>query len=639
MFLSKKKLLIFSLLMAWQTSIINASSIQSTLSDKNSAKIQKIINSSHAKITQSDATLIDETLTRGEQDSSFLINNQGLYLALNEALHRFQLISGDKSDRLNQLRTRSEIVLASLSAQPSSAQSEKQSSSPSDSDFSDEELDLAAAMALSLQSQQSAQPENAAQSEQKADASQDILSSLALFWDKNLSTIERLVNFEATQITSETAQIIEQAITLAENNLDNALNFEGNYSMLNFALSEIKIIDRKSNPYLKSLKERSLNLVNILSDLQAAKTAAKNAIDNTAGAGRHEKGAADSPETAGFIQYAESQFYNPSFSREGQISFREIQSAQDYPDVNYPHHSKQEKDIIRKNLQPCKFIIDARGDGNCGYRAFLGSLFFNAISNQNKSIYASLDNLLQQNFIKLFEKYNPALKSANVDASETLKYLLAQLNNLNQCKSIEDIRTLLNKEVAFDYYMIMFFRYLTVDYINNLNISLMTKMIEDRDKENAPEEFQQASETETMIVDGIIRDARDNRKRPLTIQEYTRKFLTWGDELTLDQARILAQVTNIVIQILIESNPYQQLAICRPMNEPIGIADILFVGGHYRVFIPKSYASDYLENFFTQMAEAARLQRAGTIEKKQPKGSVVMNMALSHEQPKTAKNN
>lgn len=633
MFLSKNKLLIFSLLMVWQTSIINASSTQSIFSDKNSAKIQKIINSSHAKITQSDATLIDETLTRGEQDSSFLINNQGLYLGLNEALHRFQLISGDKSDRLNQLRTRSEILLASLSAQPSSAQSEKQSSSPSDSDFSDEELDLAAAMALSLQGQQSAQPEKAAQSEKKADASQDILSSLALFWDKNLSTIERLVNFEATQITSETAQIIEQAITLAENNLDNALNFEGNYSMLNFALSEIKIIDRKSNPYLKSLKERSLNLVNILSDLQAAKTAAKNAIDNTAGAGRHEKGGAtaDSPEAADFIQYAESRFYNPNVKREGQISFREIQSAQDYPDVNYPHHAQKEKDIIRKNLQPCKFIIDARGDGNCGYRAFLGSLFFNALSSKNNGIYGSLDNLLKQNFISLFEKYNPA---ANINASETLKYLLAQLNNLNQCKSIEEIRILLNKEVAFDYYMIMFFRYLTVDYINNLNINLMRKMIDDRDKDEAAEEFKQASENEIMIVEGIVRDARDNGKQPLTIQQYINKFLTWGDELTLDQARILAQVTNIVIHILIENNEYQQLAVCRSMNQSIGTTDLLFVGGHYRVFIPRSYEPDYLENFF---AQARRLQLAGAMQPKQPKGSVLMNMALSEQQPKIAK--
>ena len=255
-------------------------------------------------------------------------------------------------------------------------------------------------------------------------------------------------------------------------------------------------------------------------------------------------------------------------------------------------YAMSKSNIIQKNTQPCRYIIDARGDGNCGYRAFIGSIFLNKAQFKNQQLIPHIQKLLDEKYVQLFIKYDQQFTSnKNAAAIEIQKYLKEQLNILNNFESIEEVYTQLNKEYAFNYYMIMFLRYLIVQYINTLNISRINTMIHQRSDKISNKDnniFNSATEEECLLAFAAIDDN-------ITLDAYKQKILTWKDELTLDQTKLLSTATNITIYTISESNPYQPLAITKNDQE-YGVATILYVEGHYKMFIPKFIEG--LANFF-----------------------------------------
>lgn len=257
----------------------------------------------------------------------------------------------------------------------------------------------------------------------------------------------------------------------------------------------------------------------------------------------------------------------------------DVEHTQDYL-INYDYDP--DKNIIEHNLAPAEYIIDSKGDGNCGYRSFLGSIFINANQSDNASLLVHLNQLLDAQYIQLFEKYDTQYNLHKHDAAVAIKqYLTEQLQKLSEYTDLQEIHDHLNTEYAFVYYMIMFLRYLIADNIAQLNAHTITSIakhtgdfISDQDQEL----FTQASELELLLADALQADNT-------TLPQYLEQIVTWKDELTLDQSRLLAQATGISLYTISQHNQYQPLAIsaAQPAH---GIATILYTDNHYRIFVP-----------------------------------------------------
>jgi|GEM_PF-2444118 len=582
----KTKLILLMCIVGLQTSIMYTSSLksESILLDKAILKsfweehlpiIQGLIDSGRSIITIDDATMIDQALTLGETNPSVL-DFQIQYIILNLALVDITTIMDSSIDLLESLKNRSKMLIERLSIK---------------------------------------QPETTKKSSSH-DISHTRQAMLLSFWNENLPIINNIVKFNATKISNETAQIVEQAIQLGEDNIAISIDFKDNYDLLSFALSGTQSIDTQPLNYLSQLQNQLSHLIKLL-EIEKQTNKSDNQPSGSGSAVAfsqyevHKKASADDSSTMrALIEYAENQFYNPEIPREVQIPFREIETSQVYLDKTCKNFPQDRIKILHDNLAPTEYIIDARGDGNCGYRAFLGSLFFNAFLSKNNNIYPHIIRLLQEKFAILFDTYNPSLHRLT---PAIIAYLIQTIKNLQKSKSIEEIRILLNNEIAFDSYMIMFFRYLIVDHINNFDTKLINEMIRD---DNYPDPA--TDPNEYMIVSAILADKFD--RSPAATQQlihqyktnnlfeiYKQKILSWGDLLTADQTIILARVTNITIERIIEHfKSDQPYALTYPLGQLIGTADILFVGGHYRIFIPKSYEPDYLEKFFNQKIAGAQ---------------------------------
>ena len=178
-------------------------------------------------------------------------------------------------------------------------------------------------------------------------------------------------------------------------------------------------------------------------------------------------------------------------------------------------------------------------------------------------------------------------------AIEIEKYLNDQLAQLSSYTDIKDIHEHLNKEYAFVYYMIMFLRYLIVDYIKTLNattINVITNQTGDFISSSDQEIFQRATEEERLLAYAI----KDDNS---TLLRYVNQILTWQDELTLDQSRLLALATGITLYTISEENRHQPLAISKAEPE-YGMATILYVPGHYRIFVPATHDQNDIITYF-----------------------------------------
>lgn len=227
-----------------------------------------------------------------------------------------------------------------------------------------------------------------------------------------------------------------------------------------------------------------------------------------------------------------------------------IQSIQDNLEEKKRKKRKVESidlQTIGKNFENFDFIIDSRGDGNCGYRSVIVSSYMNnpiAINNYFKT-------LLNEKFVTLFMQYDKLFQKENRKTIGTiiLHYLLSVLVSMNKKKTLNEFTTILNQEITFDYYMIMFMRYMIADYIEKNNL----------------DELSYSTNPKNRIIEEI---------------------LTWKNELDDLETTLLAKATAIQTQT-IQENAEQNAIVTTNSTNPIGHAYIAYTisPGHYKILV------------------------------------------------------
>lgn len=204
-------------------------------------------------------------------------------------------------------------------------------------------------------------------------------------------------------------------------------------------------------------------------------------------------------------------------------------------------------DNLVEKISSFYYVVDLRGDGNCGYRSILTSLYMQNI--ENPHICEHLISLVHNDFFKIFHRYNHIFNPQNIQCLK--KYLLVRLENIATLPTREDIFESLKNDYIFDYGMIMFIRYLAVDYINK--------------------------NKQTLLADGSMDEDLLNEQKGL--------LLNWGTLLEQITADIVSKSLPIFITTIIRSQPLPTQVLI-PLAEPFAHAYILFLGGHYEALIP-----------------------------------------------------
>jgi hypothetical protein len=76
-----------------------------------------------------------------------------------------------------------------------------------------------------------------------------------------------------------------------------------------------------------------------------------------------------------------------------------------------------------------------------------------------------------------------------------------------------------------------------------------------------------------------------------------KQILTWQDELTIDQSRLLALATGVTLYTISQENQYQPLSVSKADPE-FGIATIVYTPGHYRIFVPTTHDAHDITTYF-----------------------------------------
>lgn len=205
-------------------------------------------------------------------------------------------------------------------------------------------------------------------------------------------------------------------------------------------------------------------------------------------------------------------------------------------------------------------VIDSRGDGNCGYRAFYVSTLLSGL--KDSTVIDHLRSLVNTKFSDMFERYDKNFTDTEgkTEIGNQIKaYLEDTLTRIQSCTTIEKIQAILEAEPTFDYYMIMFERFLMLDHLaENPDLKLFM----------------------------------DNSEK--TIQDIS----TWKTELDQAETTLLAQATNINIHTVLETTDNIQDIPAHEGNfqAAAGDAHILYVTGHYRILVPKSSSGESTKN-------------------------------------------
>ena len=227
-------------------------------------------------------------------------------------------------------------------------------------------------------------------------------------------------------------------------------------------------------------------------------------------------------------------------------------------------------DDIKNTLEPFQFIINSDGDGNCGYRAILASQYFNGLSNKN--LYTNLEQLIDTNFEPLFKKYKDHHQFSITQLPLLKHHLINVINDMKQATSINDIQKIINENSDFDEAMIMFERYLTVDYMEKSitpdeKISLLA---------NHTDEINQMQEHLNS------KPLNEEEKFKYVLQD----FLTWGQWAGDEALHFIAKAMGIHINSVTLENGATHNRVPTD-KDPIGTANILYLGAHYQILVPK----------------------------------------------------
>lgn len=226
------------------------------------------------------------------------------------------------------------------------------------------------------------------------------------------------------------------------------------------------------------------------------------------------------------------------------------------------------------NKDGYNFTSKILDDGNCGYRAFLSSIYVQTITShpditrRNNQAIDRLQYLVANRFKDIFEMFGSSsiskthffmrdgwgnMQYINVNNDEIESIQLSLINQLEQIKSlrtISNLKDLLNRELGFDFYMIMLLRGLIADY-----------MIKNED---------------ALEIAAITRE-KD------TI-DYLQDLLRWKTWIDQPELQALNNITNIIIQVVNDSAPSNRQTLYNDTPLPDGQANILFVNNnHYNI--------------------------------------------------------
>lgn len=258
-----------------------------------------------------------------------------------------------------------------------------------------------------------------------------------------------------------------------------------------------------------------------------------------------------------------------------------MQTPQEYL-ASYTHASSTKIRNINRIAPYAQLIIDVRGDDNCEYRAILASLFFNSLQFKEPRIYPYIKDLIRRQYLTLFLKYDQDFNGTQEQESigkNIQEYLLEIIDRievicLKNETNYESLEVILNQEYAFDYYMIMFMRYLIVDYLNQLQ-----KVTHKTERENN-------ILSSLEILEAVFSwDHHDHK------MNYLDSIAGWQTQGCEFEAELLKTIFNVNLSIFKEDADLNQNY---QSDSPIGLVTLWYVTGHYRCFIPKQESFDTL---------------------------------------------
>ncbi len=280
-----------------------------------------------------------------------------------------------------------------------------------------------------------------------------------------------------------------------------------------------------------------------------------------------------------------------------------------YPLVKVQDHIKTinnsgKRTIVERNLRYYRTIHNVQGDGNCGYRAFLGSIFINCLDSHDFSGVQKLQTILQEQFIPLFTKYagqqNHPYKLAvptpnDLSPHTELNYTPEQIQAIHQSmmqfltdiqnyNSIDQIEELFNKHPKFDFFMIMFLRALIAEELSKKEretermIAISTRF-EDENKNETPP-VTNILQRMIMFLRTLITKEVPNKDEIL----YFENLLQWKTWIDQPELAILNEITEININLIQKDASKNPLTSWPSKTYQHSQADMLFVdNNHYQI--------------------------------------------------------
>lgn len=385
----------------------------------------------------------------------------------------------------------------------------------------------------------------------------EVVYTTEKFWEQNQNNIIALFNQEETNISDENYTILEEACRLGKQLEAYKLLevFESQYNLLAACIDKLTFTENQS----ASLKKQAASLIESLYNNLPKNYRHQTAIQN------FNQEQADVIATNRYraleeLQSSTKRIHNPTKVINGWYN----------PNKNIAHYAA---------------ISDVRGEGNCGYRAFLGSTLINSVIFQDFRAVQRLQKLIVDQFTNLFTKYatdnahsyklsvpNTFIHATQLDFTpeeiEAIRTsMLQKLNEITTYTSPDQVRKLFNEHQSFDFFMIMFLRTLLAEELLK------------------PETY------DLKVFALYNRMENENDSIDTYEPKYFTELLQWTTWIDDPELTVLANITGITINVIQKdaaSNAHKKYI---PKDqEPCGQADILFVhGNHYQILYPQTH--------------------------------------------------
>lgn len=387
-----------------------------------------------------------------------------------------------------------------------------------------------------------------------------LLQESEKFWDEQIHHIINLLDTDASDIDNDEYNILVQACKIGENLQSYKLLevFDTHYNILYSVIDNLATLNGQINPEIETLKNVTQSLLHGLYKHLSRTYRKKNSFEQF-----HE---ANNITT---IKHSELEKKN----RSAQRIYEKERIYSFFGSIN-------------SNLRNYHAIQNVRGEGNCGYRAFIASVCMNSVQKHDFAAIERFQELLNNNFIQLFiqyagyantqyklsipEKYERHinLKFTENEIESIQSSLINFLDTIKTYTETDQVKDLFNQHPEFDFFIIMFLRTLLADEflkseMNDQKIFAIYNRNEDDDA--TPEEQEQAYFSELL------------------------QWTTWIDD---PEFKVLNKITGISINLVQQEATTNAHVVYETDTQPMyGSADILFCdNNHYKIIHPKIHS-------------------------------------------------